>query len=78
MGVLALISLAMSKLSWIPHSWAMAGRCSMVLVEQPRAMSTVSALWKAASVMISRGRMSFSTSSMIFMPACFASRSRAE
>ena len=34
---------------------------SMVLVEQPRAMSTVSALWKAAGVMISRGLISFFT-----------------
>ena len=62
----------------MPHSWAMAGRWSMVLVEQPRAMSTVSALWKAASVMMSRGRMFFSTRSMICMPACLARRSRAD
>ena len=41
-------------------------------------MSTVSALWKAAAVIMSRGRMFFSTSSMIFMPACLASRSRAD
>ena len=50
----------------------------MVLVEQPSAMSTVSALWKAASVIISRGRTFFATSSMIFMPVSLASRSRAE
>ena len=50
----------------------------MVLVEQPRAMSTVSALWKAAAVMISRGRMFFFTSSMICIPVSLASRSRAE
>ncbi len=62
----------------MPHSWAMAGRWSMVLVEQPRAMSMVSALWKAASVMMSRGRISRSTSSMICMPACLASRRRAD
>ena len=78
MGVWSEISLAMSKDSSMPHSWAMAGRWSMVLVEQPRAMSMVSALWKAAWVMMSRGRMFFSTSSMIFMPACLARRSRAE
>ena len=50
----------------------------MVLVEQPKAMSTVSALWNAASVMTSRGRMFFSTSSIIFMPVCLARRSRAD
>ena len=50
----------------------------MVLVEQPRAMSTVSALWKAAGVMMSRGRMSRRISSMICMPACLARRRRAE
>ena len=56
----------------------MAGRCSIVLVLQPRAMSTVSALWKAAGVMMSRGRMFRFTSSMTCMPVRFASRSRAE
>ena len=50
----------------------------MVLVEQPRAMSTVSALWKAAGVIMSRGLMSFGMSSMICIPACLASRRRAE
>ena len=76
--MLAEISVAMSTLTSMPHSWAMAGRWSMVLVEQPRAMSMVSALWKAAAVMMSRGRMSFFTSSMICMPVCLARRSRAE
>ena len=50
----------------------------MELVEQPRAMSTVRAFINAFSVMMSRGLMSFSTSSMIFMPACLASRMRSE
>ena len=50
----------------------------MVLVEQPRAMSTVSALWKAFSVMMSRGRMFFLTSSITCMPARLARRRRAE
>ena len=44
------------------------------MVEQPSAMSIVRALRKASSVMMSRGLMSFSSSSIIFMPACFASR----
>ena len=35
-------------------------------------------MWKAASVMISLGRMSFFTSSMICIPACLARRSRAD
>ena len=50
----------------------------MVLVEQPRAMSTASALRKALLVMMSRGRIFFSTSSIIFMPVCLASLSRAD
>ena len=78
MGVLEEISLDRSRSSSMPHSWAMAGRWSMVFVEQPRAMSTVSALWKAAGVMMSRGRMFFATSSMICIPACLARRSRAD
>ena len=41
-------------------------------------MSTVSALWKAASVIMSRGLISFSISSMICMPAFLARRMRAE
>jgi hypothetical protein len=52
----------------------MAGRWSMEFVEQPRAISTVRAFMNAFSVMISLGRMFFSTSSMIFMPACLARR----
>ena len=59
-GVWAEMALAASRSISTPASWAMAGRCSMVLVEQPRAISTVSALWKAAAVMMSRGRMFFS------------------
>ena len=50
----------------------------MVLVEHPRAISTVSALWNAAGVMMSRGLMSRFTSSIICIPACLARRSRAE
>ena len=36
-----------------PISWAMAGRCSMELVEQPSAISTVSAFRTASFVIIS-------------------------
>ena len=50
----------------------------MKLVEQPRAISTVSALCSAAGVMISRGFKSRRMSSMICMPVSLARRSRAE
>ena len=49
----------------------------MVLVEQPRAMSAVSALRKAAAVMMSRGLMSRSIRVIICIPVRFARRSRA-
>ncbi len=61
-----------------PASCAMAGRWSIVLVEQPSAMSTVSAFLKAAAVMMSRGRTPSRTRSMTFMPARLASRMRAD
>ena len=77
-GVLSLMSLTMCRSSATPASCAMAGRWSIVLVEQPSAMSTVSALWNAAAVMMSRGRMSFSISSMICIPVFLARRRRAE
>ena len=44
------------------------------MVEQPKAISILNALIKAFSVIISRGLMSFSTNSIIFMPACLARR----
>ena len=72
------MALAMSKSISMPHSWAMAGRCSMELVEQPRAMSTVRAFRKASRLIISRGRMSFFSISITAMPACLASSTRAE
>ena len=56
----------------------MAGRWSILLVEQPSAMSTASALRKAASVKMSRGRMFLCSISITAMPACFASSIRAE
>ena len=77
-GVWAEISFAWSRLMVTPASCAMAGRWSIVFVEQPSAMSTVSALLNAAGVMMSRGRMFFSTSVIICIPACLARRRRAE
>jgi hypothetical protein len=80
LGVRPLISLTCLQVDvFTPASWAMAGRWSMVLVEQPRAMSMVSALWKAAFRSLCRGaEMLRSESSMICMPVFLASRSRAE
>ena len=49
----------------------------MELVEQPRAISIVIAFMKASSFMMSRGRIFFSSSSMIFIPVCLAKRIRA-
>ena len=62
----------------VPASWARAIRCSTVLVEQPRAISTVRAFSNAAGVRMDRGVIFFSSSSMIFMPASFARRNRAD
>ena len=60
-----------------PASWKTAGRCRVVLVEQPRAMSTAMAFSTAPRVTMSRGRMCRSRSSMTRIPACLASRIRA-
>ena len=56
----------------------MAGRCSMELVEQPSAISTVSAFKIASFVMISLGLIFFSKSFITAIPACFASLIRSE
>ena len=45
----------------------------MEFVEQPKAISTLNALYIESGVIISRGRISFSRSSIIFIPACLAS-----
>ena len=58
----------------MPASRAMAGTCSTVLVEQPRAMSTAMALLKASRVAMSRGRSWRFTMSMILKPASLARR----
>ena len=77
-GVFSLIPLAKSISKSMPISWAMAGRWSILFVEHPSAMSTVSAFRMASSVIMSRGRMFLRTSSITCMPACFASCSLAE
>ena len=78
LGVFSLISLNSFRSSFSFASWAMAGRCRALLVEQPRAMSTVMAFFSVAMVTMSRGRMFFSTSSMIFRPLSLANCTRAE
>lgn len=74
MGVRALMALASVRSSSNPHSCAMAGRCSIEFVEQPSAMSTVSAFSNASFVMMSRGQMLFFTSSITARPASLARR----
>ena len=76
-GVVALISLMSLRGMGTPASWAMAVRCSTLLVEQPRAMSTRRALANALGVRTSRGRRPISRTFMICMPACLARRMRA-
>jgi len=78
LGVFSLMALATSRFSSTPHSWAMAGRCSMLLVEQPRAMSTVRAFISASLVMIWRAVTPLRTMSITAMPARLASSMRAE
>ncbi len=51
----------------------MAGRCSIVFVEQPKAISTVKAFSKACLVKISRGQIFLSINSIICIPAFLAS-----
>ena len=57
-----------------PTSCAIAGRCSILFVEHPSAISTVNAFKIASFVIISLGRISFLYISMTAIPACFARR----
>ena len=78
LGVFSLISFAISKLNSTPHSLAIAGRCNILLVEHPKAISAVKAFFIDCFVIISRGQIFFFTSSIICIPACFASSILAE
>ena len=78
LGVSALAWSQSSIVTGQPAAWAMAVRCSIVLVEPPKAMSSTMPLWMAAEVRICRAVTFFSTSSMTFMPACLARRMRSE
>ena len=73
----ALISLNRSNFNVTPASLAIARICRTVLVEQPKAMSTVKALSIDCSLIISRGLIFFSTNSMIFLPVSLATLIRA-
>ena len=70
--------LAKSISKSIPISCAIAGRCSILLVEHPSAISTVRAFKIASFVIMSRGQIFFFQSSITFIPACFARRIRSE
>ena len=75
-GVLSLKALKVSRVSGTPASLAMAGRWSEVFVDPPKAISTVMAFAKASAVMMSEGRRSRFTSSMICIPVSLARRIR--
>ena len=72
-----LISLIRLRSISTPASFAKAVRCSTVFVEQPNAISMVSAFLKAFSVMIFFGVIFFSRRLMICIPASLARRIRA-
>src|SRR5213595_3027518 len=60
----------------MPHSWAIAGRCSAAFVEPPDAATTAAAFSRALRVTMSRGRILVAISSMIFSPAVAQKASR--
>ena len=63
---------AISKLILTPASCAIAGKWSIVLVEQPSAISIVKAFLNDFSLIISLIFTLFLTKSMIFIPVCLA------
>ena len=77
-GVRALAASQSSIVTGCPASRAMAVRCSTVFVEPPKAMSHSMALRMAAALTMSRAQTPFLSSSITFMPACFAKRMRSE
>ncbi|MET3867553.1 hypothetical protein ABIC20_004862 [Methylobacterium radiotolerans] len=70
------ISATSNSVNSMPHSCAIAGRCSAALVEPPEAATTVAAFSRALRVTMSRGRMRFSRSSITFSPAVAQNLSR--
>ena len=77
-GVRALTAFHVSMVIGQPAAFAMAVRCSTVLVEPPKAMSHPMALRTAASFRMSFRHTFSPTSSITFMPARLASRMRSE
>ena len=78
LGVAAETSSQSCMVTGQPAAWAIAVRCSMVLVEPPKAMSSVMPLRMERSLTMSSARTSFSSSSITFMPARLARRMRSE
>jgi hypothetical protein len=65
-----------NRLNSIPHSCAIAGKCSAALVEPPDAATTAAAFSNALRVTMSRGRMFSRTRSTISSPAVMQNWSR--
>jgi hypothetical protein len=63
------ISATSKRSNLMPHSCAIAGRCSAALVEPPEAATTVAAFSSALRVTMSRGRMFWRMSSTTISPA---------
>ena len=78
LGVSAATRSQSSMVTGWPAACAMAVRCSIVLVEPPKAMSSAMPLWMAAGVMRSSAVTPSRRSSITFMPACLARRTRSE
>ena len=77
-GVRALAASQSAMVMGYPAAFAMAVRCSTVLVEPPKAMSHSMALCTAAAFKMSLMRTPARTSSITFMPARLARRIRSE
>ncbi len=78
LGVFSLISFANPISKSNPISWAIAGKCNMLLVEQPSAISTVNAFNTASLVIMSLGQIFLRYISITAIPACLARRRRSE
>ena len=77
-GVRAETAAQSSSVMSASASWAIAVRCSTVLLEPPNAMSSVIALRMLAAFMICRAVTPSASRSMTRMPAFLARRMRSE
>ena len=75
-GVDLKISATSNRSNSMPHSLAIAGRCSAPLVEPPVAATTRAAFSNAARVQMSRGRRLRSSRAITWRPAARAISSR--